>query len=37
MIKAISGLRAMLARLGARVDFGAIFRAETTIPREGTA
>ena len=32
MIKAIFGLRAMLVRLRARVDFGTIFRAETTAP-----
>ncbi len=28
-IKAIYGLRAMLTRLGARIDYGSIFRAET--------
>ncbi len=33
MIKCIYGLRAMLNRLGARVDLGAIVRAETTFPR----
>jgi hypothetical protein len=31
MIKAIFGLRAMLARLKARVDLGVIFREETTV------
>jgi hypothetical protein len=33
MIKCIFGLRAMLAHLRARVDLGAIVRAETTLPR----
>jgi hypothetical protein len=33
MIKCIFGLRAMLARLEARVDFGTIFRAETGMVR----
>ncbi|MHC4065038.1 MAG: ABC1 kinase family protein [Planctomycetota bacterium] len=32
LIKSIFGLRAMLARLEARVDLGMIFRAETTVP-----
>jgi len=32
LIKSIFGLRAMLARLKARVDLGVIFRAETTVP-----
>jgi aarF domain-containing kinase len=34
MIKSIFGLRAMLARLKARVDLGAVFRAETTVLRD---
>ena len=34
LIKSIFGLRAMLARLRARVDFGAIFRAEAMVPRD---
>ena len=33
LIKCIFGLRAMLARLEARVDFGAIFRAERGVVR----
>jgi hypothetical protein len=31
LIKSIFGLRAMLARLKARVDMGAIFRVETNV------
>jgi hypothetical protein len=34
LVKAIYGLRAMLARLKARVDLGAIHRAETTVSRD---
>ena len=34
LIKAIYGLRALLARLKARVDLGAIHGAETTVPRD---
>jgi hypothetical protein len=34
MAKCIFGLRAMLARLKARVDLGAVFRAEVAAPRD---
>jgi predicted unusual protein kinase regulating ubiquinone biosynthesis (AarF/ABC1/UbiB family) len=37
LIKCVYGLRAMLARLKARVDVGAIHRAETTVKREEDA
>ncbi|MGD2109720.1 MAG: AarF/ABC1/UbiB kinase family protein [Phycisphaerae bacterium] len=37
LLKSIYGLRAMLARLDARVDLGKVHRQETTVPRGDTA